>query len=187
MKPTYHSILLAGCLLFSSAALAVPTVNPGNGNAYEVVSTTSMNFDQARAYAESLYYQGAPGHLVSITSAEEQAFVTSLGPPQTAWIGGFQADNTVEPAAGWTWITGEDWDYTNWAPSEPNDAGGVEDCAHWWTNNGWNDINCSSAYTTMVVEWELDLRPVPTTSWPALALLAGLLLIAGTVLIRARA
>lgn len=187
MSSVHRLLTVCGGLLCSSIAIAQPAINSENGNAYEVVSTSSMNFEQARAYAETLTFRGAAGHLVSITSAEEQAFVASLAPPQNAWIGGFQADNSVEPAAGWTWITGEPWDYTNWSASEPNDAAGDEDCAHWWVSNGWNDINCANSYAVMVVEWELDLSPVPATSRPALALLAGLMLLLGGVLLRARA
>lgn len=34
----------------------------------------------------------------------------------------------------------------SWDNSEPNDAGGNEDCAVQWSNGRWNDANCNNAY-----------------------------------------
>lgn len=37
--------------------------------------------------------------------------------------------------------------YTNWAPNEPNDKYGTENCVHigleWWAKDMWNDNNCN--------------------------------------------
>lgn len=41
-------------------------------------------------------------------------------------------------------MTGEAWDYTNWANGEPNNAGGIENYLHiYYTSDGnrWNDIS----------------------------------------------
>lgn len=57
----------------------------------------------------------------------------SIGP----FIGGYQAEGSAEPAGGWHWLSGEPWEYTNWAEdlndgevdkdprnnSQPNDSG----------------------------------------------------------------
>jgi hypothetical protein len=64
------------------------------------------------------------GHLATITSAEEQAFVTSLTPAITSdppvllavHLGGYRATVGPKLADGWAWVTGEPWSYTNWAP-----------------------------------------------------------------------
>ncbi len=44
------------------------------------------------------------------------------GELQGMWYGGFQPPGVTPPNSGWEWVTGEPWDYTNWAPGEPNDA-----------------------------------------------------------------
>jgi hypothetical protein len=82
---------------------------------------SAILWDDAQALAEA-----AGGYLATITSADENAWVTAnllplivgtgggrLGP----WIGGFQDTNSPsysEPAGGWTWVTGEPWDYAAW-------------------------------------------------------------------------
>lgn len=167
-------------LLISSSwsLFAAPAINPANGHAYGVVPIGDTSFDDAKALAEIMEFNGVNGHLVSITSAQEQAFVSSLSPPVGAWIGAFQADNSVEPAGGWTWITGEPWAYTSWDPGEPNDANDDEDCGHWWFSGGWNDIDCESEQNYMIVEWDTVALPVPAGSrWSQMLLVAGLLLL----------
>ena len=77
--------------------------------------------------------------LASITSAEENAFVYGLASSNPIywtqigegnfgpWLGGYQYDHNAEPAGDWAWLSGEPWGYTNWAPNEPNNGGGLED------------------------------------------------------------
>jgi len=91
------------------------------------------------------------GDLATITSPQENAFITALldaePGPVTAWLGGFQAPAQPPPAANWHWITGEPWAYINWYTGEPNDAeGGQEDGLAIWGGPGvgpnrgfWND------------------------------------------------
>ncbi len=81
------------------------------------------------------------GDLASITSAEENEFIEQLimdspfvaeGPDGTLrfnlgtgwWIGGIRTLETIDPAVGWSWVTGEPFDFTDWAPGEPNDYSG---------------------------------------------------------------
>merc|ERR1712228_1065301 len=44
-----------------------------------------------------------------------------------------------------TWIDGEFVDYENWAPGEPNNAGGGEDCTEIMSETQkWNDLRCNT-------------------------------------------
>lgn len=73
-----------------------------------------MTWREATAYCESL-----GGHLVTITSQEEQTFIENLiknGAREQYWIGA-----TDEANEGvWRWVTGEPWNYENWATYEPS-------------------------------------------------------------------
>jgi Lectin C-type domain/PEP-CTERM motif len=113
----------------------------GNGHFYEpVVVPNGIGWLDANAAATA-----AGGYLVTLTSAAENAFVHSLiannpdiwvsqqvvgvstyGP----WIGLFQPPGAPEPAGGWSWVTGEAFNYANWVPGRPNDLQGIEDYGH---------------------------------------------------------
>jgi len=85
------------------------------------------------------------GHLITITTADEQAFVdkefvkhfVGQKAPEI-WIGA--TDERVE--GRWRWITGENWAYQHWLPREPNDKNKREDHAEitkFGDRIGWND------------------------------------------------
>lgn len=85
--------------------------NTLTNNKYQVINE-SMTWHEAKEYCEKL-----GGHLVTITSQEEQSFINSLlnEDKNLYWIGLLSNNNN------WEWITGEDYKYTNWAKDEPND------------------------------------------------------------------
>lgn len=101
------------------------------------------------------------GHLVTITSADEQAFINTLLPAETNarlyWAGSVMSDK-------WRWITDEPMTYTNWAPGEP--SGGqycltvlgtyFNENAGCWLDNP--DSGCSEPWTLnstgFICEWE---------------------------------
>lgn len=83
-------------------------------------------------------------HLATISStAEQQALIAGLeGFSGEYWLGGHQSPRQAGPEDDWTWITGETWDYRNWAPGEPNDAYGQNSEQHiavWsrWSSSDW--------------------------------------------------
>ena len=86
------------------------------------------------------------GDLVVITSAEENDFLYKLAMEQKtvnqgrAWIG--LKKNTTD--FKWYWVddTPLEGQYKNWAPGEPNNGGGHEDCGHFIINRKWNDLKC---------------------------------------------
>ena len=74
-------------------------------------------------------------HLVCIGSQEENNFIsTSIGDNE-AWIG----LNDINNEGIYEWVNGDQFDYSNWADGEPNDADGAEDFIHMWADGTWND------------------------------------------------
>ena len=93
----------------------------GNGHIYEIVQnripwTDASTFSQAQTLA------GVPGHLVTITSPDEQAFIDSIVDEGAYWIGA--SDANLEGC--WEWVSGPengtllDSGYTNWLIGDPN-------------------------------------------------------------------
>ena len=114
---------------------------------------------------------GVSGHLATVTSEEENAFVLEAAlnffaeredRPAAIFLGGFQAAPGGPPEDDWEWVTGEDWEYTRWAAGEPNDYRGTpEDYLEMWLVDSapgwWNDDVDESALADgwYIVEWEL--------------------------------
>jgi hypothetical protein len=129
-------VLLAGCGGDdgSSAPSGCPsgTVEWENGHCYQAVLAPGLSWDDANAACET-----RGGHLVTITSEEENAFVFSLVSGDSAfwyldalnnglgpWLGGYQPDGSAEPDGGWRWVTDEPFEYTNWEDGQPDEGGG---------------------------------------------------------------
>ena len=88
-----------------------------NGHAYQYISG-DVSYTLAKQNASWSSYSGLSGHLLTINSAGEQAFIVnnanSLGLTQSGflWLG-------LENRAGTTgsWVNGEAFLYSNWAPT----------------------------------------------------------------------
>jgi len=150
-------------LIVASSASAVDEFNPENGHYYRFVPR-SLTWDNARVVAFSQTHDGLRGHLATITSEFEQAFVEKIAvrPNAHTWLGGFQPSGSPEPDGNWQWVTGEPFSYSNWAPwpgrpgqfAEPNDVYGEYLIEMWPTQiyeNGvgrvgsrwWNDLSAT--------------------------------------------
>ena len=130
-------ILASVFILTAGVTFATPVQwTAGNGHYYEAftVGTDSdsgqiapMSWEDARDWADDLTYTDSSGqlytgHLATITSDEENDFLATLGTVDNYLLGGYQTPPTPETdyAADWNWVTGEQWVYTNWRSSEPN-------------------------------------------------------------------
>lgn len=164
---------LLACVAATPVA-AAPVVWAGNGHAYEYIGQ-GLNWDAARAAALSMSFNGQQGYLVTITSAAEQAFITSSVTTITAWAGG--TDSAVEGT--WVWADGPEanevfWiggpggsspTYANWNPGEPNNLGD-EDYLHINAGQGnWNDIPERFNYGYIVEYGGLNVGVPEPSAW----------------------
>jgi len=154
-----RSILpLAIAPTLTALASALPQVqNPANGHYYEYVPG-QISWTQARAAAEQSTFMGAQGHLATISTEQENSFVFSIA-PDDCWLGGFQDTSSPsysEPGGGWTWVTGEPFSYTRWAPGEPNDTFGTANFLELWDIGRWDDTsNNSFVNNGYIIEYEV--------------------------------
>ena len=191
------SIVLSGVMgvLSATTALGAPfqwtTGTGASGHWYDFVIIDSadpvISPSQAEGLAEGSIFMGEMGYLATITSAEEQAFLNGLWPGAGSVSGQFNnysffviGASDRETEGVFKWIGGpEEGDtlgYTNWAPSEPNNNGGIEHYTlGWWQDSAmgqWNDAPDSPGVRGYLVEYNGDLvAPVPVPA--ALPLLAG--------------
>lgn len=107
-------LMLAGIAPLSVSAAAIPSdATTYKGHSYKRYDL-SMTWTEAKAYCEKL-----GGHLVTITSAEEQSvidLIAYVGKKSYYWIGLYDDGSN----RNWKWVTGESLKYTNWMPTEPN-------------------------------------------------------------------
>ena len=108
-----------------------------NGHYYKIYKNICNTWEEAKEYCEK-----KGGYLATITSQEENdkvfEYISNYG-FQAAYIG-----LSCDSERKWSWVTGEDVFYTNWASGEPNNEDGTERYAEFYAkNNGgeWNDGN----------------------------------------------
>ncbi len=129
-----------------------------NGHEYQLISYL-RTWSGAKSDCES-----RGGYLVTITSQEENDFISSLIGEDDIWIGFTDEANEGD----WQWVTGESVTYTNWIPGEPNDSGEGEDYAATSTSGGWNDLADLETHY-YICEWGTSTPP-PDFSFPILGL-----------------
>jgi hypothetical protein len=158
------------------------TVNPAgyfyngvNGHFYRPIST-GTTYTNARAASELTTFKGQKGYLVTITSADEDAFIFNNVPQGNIW---FALTDEVSEAR-WTIDAGPEkgtlikinngqtngnipGQYNNWAPGEPNNSGNEDYAVTKWSGGSqWNDLpnNFSCAY---VIEYGIWTNPDDAT------------------------
>ncbi len=166
MKIRFTVLALAAVGFWAGNVAADPITWPDNGNTYDIIlGDTPITWDEARAAAEAM-----GGHLVTITSSEENEFVAwlvnsaGLGNPEIVWLGGYQVPGSGEPLGTWAWVTGEAWwddDGAAWAPGEPNNGvGGSQHYLHYWPDAGqFDDMENRNIMIGYVIEYESVSEP----------------------------
>ena len=156
-------------------------VNPETGHYFEIYSSTGVGWNDANTCAMGKTYSGVPGvpavngHLATITSSSEDAWVEALRVNNSGlgqvWVGGSQQNpGTDEPGGGWGWVNNEGPfpgnndgpAYANWNSAEPNNSGNVEShltVGRYGVGGGWNDEGVApGSIAGFIVEYDVP-RP----------------------------
>lgn len=167
-------IVTAGSMTVTSSAEETDSgeIVEFNGHYYQLFDE-SITWYEAKDACETM-----GGHLVTITSQEEQDFLIELVKDFTkknVWIGATRVNNEIE------WITYENIAvYTNWASGEPNNVFNQQDSVMMYTSlasypvGTWNDENgngrsWSGYYLSdfgFICEWDSG-ADVPGEHFPA--------------------
>jgi uncharacterized protein (TIGR03437 family) len=165
--------LRVGILVASTAAWALSSegatvfwdpASGGNGHYYEVVfcpgtpQPQPCSWEEARTSAQA---RGAGWDLVTLASLEENAFVEALFANDIKFFNIFRANINSGPWIGavhvgpgtrnYQWVTGEQFSFTDWGPSEPFGNGDRISYADFAPPFGdgsaiaWNDIGSGRA------------------------------------------
>jgi len=131
-------------ILLSAPLIAAEKIT--QNHTYELIQTEQpVTWLGAR---DSAFNRG--GYLAVITDQSEQNIIDSLvGTNDSAWIGG--TDVVIEDT--WVWVTGENWNYTNWHPSHPDTADGLDYAMIYGTLGGQWAARAGRS-SSFVVEWE---------------------------------
>jgi hypothetical protein len=162
-------------LVLSMSAHAVP-VQFGSSFYEAIDSQSQISWDDAKAAAEGMSFNGHQGHLAIITSAAEDQFIIDqfdvfsnpidinngdlfLGP----WIG-LSALFDSGDANNYSWVDGTSLlpGYEGWATDEPSGDGRHVQYLTLLSRSllGWNDQNTTATPNRYIVEYEV---PGPTT------------------------
>ena len=126
--------------------------NPTNGHFYRPISTGNT-YTGARAASLLTTFKGQTGYLVTITSADEDAFIYNNVPQSQIWFAltdelsegqwridaGPENGTLIKTSNGQTAgnIVGQ---YNNWAGGEPNNSGNEDYAVTKWNGTQWNDL-----------------------------------------------
>lgn len=185
--PYLSAIRLAIFCAVTSFGTAAPvqwtTGSGGNGHWYELVTQGDigggLTWSDARSDALSRTWLGGSGYLATITSADENEFITELlvatgDEVITPYIGGLLLGGLYQWADGPE--SGDPFTYTNWSAGQPSGDGPATQ-VYWFgavrpdLRGKWNDISGLQPIG-YIVEYTGEI-PEPATLFPVvLSLLA---------------
>ena len=165
---------IKGNVQLSVAATVNPVgyyYNGVNGHFYRPI-TNGNTYTGARAAALATTFKGQTGYLVTITSADEDAFIFANVPQASIWFAltdeasegqwridaGPEAGTLIKTSNGQ--LNGNiQGQYNNWAGGEPNNSGN-EDYAvtKWGGGSQWNDLP-NNFYCAYVIEYGTWTNP----------------------------
>ena len=140
---------------------------PTNGHFYRPISTGAF-YNNAKAAAAATTFKGQTGYLVTITSADEDAFIYNNVPQSQIWFalsdvaqeGYWRIDagpenGTLIKTANGQYAGNLPGQYNNWAGGEPNNSGGEHYAVTKWNGSQWNDLpnNFSCPYVIEYGTW----------------------------------
>ena len=162
---------ITGDINISVAATVNPTgyyYNGVNGHFYKPV-TTGAYYTVARADALTTTFKGQTGYLVTITSADEDAFILANVPQSNIWfactdevtegrwiIDAGPEKGTLIKTSNGQYNGNVQGQYNNWAGGEPNNSGNEDyPVTKWGGGTQWNDLpnNFSCAYVIEYGTW----------------------------------
>jgi len=156
----------------------------GNGHFYQlIVKRKPVTWHEAALDAMGRYYHGLPGHLVTVTSREEDQFLTQSVMNETSTRGIWIGLTDVLRESDFRWVTGEPVEFENWATypeQQPDnyqeaDWHGGEDYGMYTAFVGhqpwaWNDLSVDSMHekvSAYLIEYE---RPIDALKHRSMAL-----------------
>ncbi|XP_078702848.1 uncharacterized protein LOC144928428 isoform X1 [Branchiostoma floridae x Branchiostoma belcheri] len=113
------------------------------GYRYRAVTSSTRNWDQAQAWCNR-----NGGHLAHIKTSAQQSLLKDMAMAHHGtnyWIG----CNDRQAEGTWRWSDGSRLSFTNWAPTQPDNADGIQDCGilyNIYNYAYWDDTQCIRAY-----------------------------------------
>lgn len=146
--------------------------NPVNNHFYRYISGT-ISYLTAKTNAGNTSYKGKQGYLVTITSGDENSFISTNTTGNNIWIAltdldaegrwkidaGPELGTVIKTANSGGNVSGQ---YNNWCSGEPNDASG-EDYAvtKWGGGSCWNDVSgTNTSVLGYIIEYSEDFPTV---------------------------
>ena len=128
--------------------MGLMALNPENGHYYELrTAAQKITWIQAKSLAELVTYESFKGHLATISSQSEEAFIRSLGlNDKSYWTGAYNNNGA------WQWVTSEPWSYSN--VSETGIATSGERGAYIRSSGLWDVFTTNTIIDGYVVECE---------------------------------